>query len=93
MGSIRKISFSLLTGAMLLTGVGQAQQDAKAKQDIKTLEMVRLATQTELEASANDHSHWEYKDSYRSPDGEKLMRVVETGKGALKKVVERDGCR
>jgi len=91
MGSIRKISFSLLTGAMLLTGVGQAQQDAKAKQDIKTLEMVRLATQTELEASANDHSHWEYKDSYRSPDGEKLMRVVETGKGALKKVVERDG--
>ena len=62
MGSIRKISFSLLTGAMLLTGVGQAQQDAKAKQDIKTLEMVRLATQTVLVASANDHSHWEYKD-------------------------------
>src|SRR5260221_10706283 len=66
-------------------GVRAQQPDAKA------LEMVRVATQTELDASRDDHSRWEYKDVYKGEAGEKVFRVVETGKGSLKKKVEEDG--
>ena len=36
-------------------------------------------------------SRWEYKDVYKGQSGEKVMRVIETGKGALKKTVEENG--
>ncbi|CAN5582608.1 hypothetical protein BH10ACI4_BH10ACI4_08610 [soil metagenome] len=74
--------------SVLALGVGTAtaqQQDPKAR------EMVRVAMQVELDASRDDHSHWAYKDVYKGASGEKVMRVVETGQGALKKTIEENG--
>ena len=75
-------------GLVLLLGVGNGwgrQQDSRAQ------EIVRVATQTEIDASREDHSHWEYKDFYKGESGAKVLLVVETGKGSLKKKVEADG--
>src|SRR5882762_11443092 len=68
-------------------GARAQQQDPKAR------EMVQVAMQTELDASRDDHSRWEYKDLYKGESGEKILRVVETSKGALKKKVEENGRR
>ena len=67
------------------TGMQAQQQDSRAHA------LVKLAVQTELDASRNDHSHWQYKDVYQGESGEKVMRVIETGEGALKKTVELNG--
>jgi hypothetical protein len=61
------------------------------QQNLKAQEMVRVAMQTELNASRDDHSHWEYKDVYTGESGEKVLRVVETGKVSLKKKVQENG--
>jgi hypothetical protein len=75
-------------GLVLLLGVGSGwgrQQDTRAQ------EIVRVATQTEMDACREDHSRWEYKDFYKGESGAKVLLVVETGRGALKKKVEEDG--
>jgi hypothetical protein len=75
-------------GLILMLGVGCGwgrEQDSRAQ------EIVRVATQTEIDASRDDHSRWEYKDFYKSESGAKVLLVVETGKGSLKKKVEEDG--
>lgn len=75
--------FAFLLGA----GGAQAQQ-----QDRKAQEMVRAAVHAELAEDAADHSRWEYRDEYRKAQGEAtVFRVVETGKGVLKKKVEENG--
>ncbi|MCU1323318.1 MAG: hypothetical protein JWM43_2967 [Acidobacteriaceae bacterium] len=79
-------SMAWLGVAVLGVGTGYAQQ-----QDLKAREIVRVAMQVELDASRDDHSHWAYKDIYKGASGEKVMRVVETGQGALKKKVEENG--
>jgi hypothetical protein len=50
-----------------------------------------MAVQTELDASRNDHSRWEYKDVYKGASGEKVFRVIETDKGTVKKKIEENG--
>jgi hypothetical protein len=76
----------------LMLGAGQGAWAQQQQQDTRAQEMVRTAVQTELAADRDDHSHWEYKDSYDSPDtGKTLSWVVETEQGALKKKVEQDG--
>jgi hypothetical protein len=92
MNVIRTVSINLCAGLFAVavavvggTGALAQEQDATAR------DLVRVATQTELDASRDDHSRWEYKDVYRSSDGEKVFRVVETGNGSLKKKVEENG--
>jgi len=68
-----------------------ARAQQQESQDAKAQEMVRVAMKTELDASRDDHSHWEYKDTYRNAEGESIFRVVETAKGALKKKIEHNG--
>jgi len=75
----------VLALAIGVVGVRAQQQDPKAQQ------MVRVAMQVELDASRDDHSHWEYKEVYKGLEGVKVFRVVETGKGSLKKKLEESG--
>jgi hypothetical protein len=75
----------------LAVGVVAAQGQRAAKQDRKAQEMVRVAAQTELRASAADNSHWEYKDVDKKAEGATVSRVVETEHGALTKKIEVNG--
>ena len=92
MDSGRVLSLKVFAGVVAvcvgLGGAGSLQAQAR---DLKARELVRAAMQTELDASRDDHSHWAYKDVYKGESGEKVMKVVETGKGALKKTVAEDG--
>jgi len=77
-------------GALVLAvgsvGVQGQQQDPKAEQ------IVKVAEQTELDAAANDHSLWQYRDVDRKPFlGETVSRVVETAHGSVSKKVELNG--
>ncbi len=87
-GFFPKVGTGVLVACLGLGGVGHLHAQA---QDTKAKELVRVAVQTELDASRDDHSHWAYKDVYKGESGEKVMKVVETGKGALKKTVAEDG--
>jgi hypothetical protein len=75
----------VLTLAVGLVGAHAEQQDAKAQA------MVRSAMNTELSASANDHTHWQYRDVNRNAAGETVYRVVETGHGSVKKMLVAGG--
>ena len=85
MSASRTLGWAGLFLVLGLRGASALEGDSKAQ------EIVRLATQTELTASQNDHSHWAYRDLYKGESGEKVLLVVETGKGALKKKVEENG--
>ena len=68
------------------------QGQGAAKQDRKAQEIVRVAAQTELKASAADNTHWEYKDVDKKADGvTTVSRVVETEHGAISKKIEVNG--
>ena len=85
MSASRTLGWAGLFLVLGLRGASALEGDSKAQ------EIVRLATQTELQASQNDHSHWAYRDLYKGESGQKVLLVVETGKGALRKKVEENG--
>lgn len=51
-------------------------------------QIVQTAVNTELAASRNDHSLWRYRDEQR--DAGKVSIVVQTAKGSVKRLIERD---
>lgn len=59
------------------------QQQTDARQ------IVRQAVQTELDADANDHSRWRYRDD--QGDLGTVSIVVETDHGSVKRLIERGG--
>src|SRR5665213_3570216 len=65
--------------AFALPQAGQAQ-DAKA--------IIQQAVHAELDANANDHSHWRYIES---EDGGNKFVVVETENGAIKRHIDEGG--
>lgn len=66
---------------VLLVALPLCAQDAK--------QIVQTAVNTELAASRNDHSLWRYRDDQR--EANKVSIVVETTKGSVKRVIERNG--
>ena len=52
-------------------------------------QIVQTAVNTELAASRNDHSLWKYRDEQR--DANKVSIVVQTAKGSVKRLIERNG--
>lgn len=58
-------------------------------QDAKQL--VQQAVQTEVAASASDHSRWLYYDMDRKPDHTVKQWVAETSSGSLHRVMEENG--
>ncbi|MGB7134755.1 MAG: hypothetical protein WBD46_05680 [Acidobacteriaceae bacterium] len=54
-------------------------------------DIVRQVVQNELDADANDHTSWMYKDAYQSPDKNIVKIVAETHQGNLSEVVEDHG--
>jgi hypothetical protein len=77
-----------IAGVILFSGICQAQQ-----QDRHALEIVRVATATELKESTDDHSLWMYRDVDRNAQGENVSLVVETSAGSVNKKIEIDGHR
>jgi hypothetical protein len=55
------------------------------------IDIVRQAVQTELKASADDHSHWIYFEVDQQPSKTVKQWVAETRLGGLDRVVERNG--
>jgi hypothetical protein len=53
------------------------------------LGLLKVAVQTELDADANDHSRWRYRDDQR--DLGTVSIVVQTDDGAVKRLIERGG--
>jgi hypothetical protein len=89
MTAARLFSVGVLT---LVVGVVAGQGQGAAKQDRKAQEMVRVAAHTELNASAADNTHWEYKDVDKKAGGlTTVTRVVETAHGAISKKIEVNG--
>jgi hypothetical protein len=81
----RWIVCGLTVGLLPWSLVGQTKQDTHAQTTVRT------AVQTELTADRDDHSHWEYRDRDRKPDGEVLYQVIETEHGFVKKKIEENG--
>ena len=79
---------------VVAVGVGDGggpELEAPVRQNVKALEMVRVAEQTELKAATEDHTRWQFKDVDKKADGATVSRVVETANGALVKKIEVDG--
>jgi len=51
--------------------------------------LLKVAVQTELDADANDHSRWRYRDDQQ--DLGTVSIVVQTDDGAVKRLIERGG--
>jgi hypothetical protein len=75
----RQITFALLLAAAVPVA-------AQTPRDI-----VRRAVQTELVASANDHSHWRYFEVDRQPNKSVKQWVAEAHLVSLERVIERNG--
>lgn len=55
------------------------------------VEIVRKVVDNELNADANDHTSWMYKDAYKSPDKNIVKMVIETHQGNLSEIIEDNG--
>lgn len=54
-------------------------------------DIVRKVVHNELDADANDHTAWMYRDAYKSPDKDIVKLVIETPQGNLSEVIEDSG--
>ncbi|HEX4065792.1 MAG TPA: hypothetical protein VHZ09_07175 [Acidobacteriaceae bacterium] len=54
-------------------------------------EIVRKVVNNELEADAQDHSTWMYKDAYKSPDKNVVRIFIQTHQGNLSELIEDNG--
>jgi hypothetical protein len=63
------------------------------QQDRHAVEIVRVATATELKADKEDHSLWTFRDVDRNHEGEHVSMVVETRTGSVDKKIEANGHR
>jgi hypothetical protein len=70
--------------ALLLGELGTVH--AQSPQDI-----VRQAVQTELNASANDHTHWLYFEFDQEPNKTVKQWIAQTREAELQRVLERNG--
>ncbi len=87
-GCIPQRVMSLLRGSgLLLCFTLASSPPAHAAAD--ALSQLKVAVQTELEADANDHSRWRYRDDEQ--DLGTVSIVVQTDDGAVKRLIERGG--
>jgi hypothetical protein len=54
-------------------------------------EIVRKVVHNEMDADANDHTSWMYRDAYKSPDKDIVKLVIETSQGNLSEIIESAG--
>jgi hypothetical protein len=54
-------------------------------------DIVHKVVQNELQADANDHTTWMYRDAYQAPDKNVVRIVIETSQGSLSEVIEDSG--
>ena len=75
----------MLTGVFCIAPIRARaqQQDARA--------LVQTIVNNELQADANDHSRWMYRDANKVHGKDTVKLVVETAKGDLSKTIEMDG--
>ena len=74
----------VLVWALLLASIGTLKaQDAQG--------LVKQAVQTEIAASASDHSRWLYYEMDRKPGHTVKQWVAETSRGSLHRVMEENG--
>lgn len=60
-------------------------------QAVSPQQLVRQVVRNEIEADANDHSHWMYRDAEKTPSKDTVNLVVETSAATLSKTILRDG--
>lgn len=68
---------------------GQLAADTQPSASAKDL--VQQVVNNELEANRNDHSHWMYVDSYRSPEKNLVKLVIQTKEGTVSKTIQLNG--
>lgn len=81
--------FRVLPGFLLLVLPGAFAPRAAHAQSPD--EIVRKVVQNELDADANDHTPWMYRDAYKSPDKDIVKLIIETQEGNLSEIVEDHG--
>jgi hypothetical protein len=77
---ILSLFFVTVAWPTLATGQGE---DARA--------FVRTVVASELQADANDHSRWMYRDDNKLPDRHTVKLVIQTADGDLSKTIEKGG--
>jgi len=81
--------FATATAVYAALFFGPAQPLFAAQPTTDALSLLKVAVQTELDADANDHSRWRYRDDER--DLGTVSIVVQTDDGAVKRLIERGG--
>lgn len=72
-----------LVGSALPAYPADVPRDARA--------FVQMIVANELNADANDHSRWIYKDDNKVPEGHTVKIVIQTAQGNLSKTLQKNG--
>lgn len=64
-------------------------QQSNAQQSPK--DIVNTVVQNEIRIEAADHSHWMYRDAYKSPEKDTVKLVIQTAQGNLSETIEDHG--
>jgi hypothetical protein len=73
----------------VLFGIASSPLAAVPPQDARAF--VRAVVANELQADANDHSRWMYRDENGVPNRGTVKLVIQTAQGDLSRTMERDG--
>jgi hypothetical protein len=88
LNAVRVLNHRSILPFVLLASVSSSVA-AVPPRDARTL--VRAVVANELQADANDHSRWMYRDENGVPNRGSVKLVIQTAQGDLSKTIERDG--
>ena len=80
-----------LLSAVLLIFASWLFFPAHASAQVTPLQIVQQVVRNELDADANDHTPWMYRDVKQTPEKHTVKLVIETHEGSLSELVEQDG--
>jgi hypothetical protein len=84
------IGVAVVLTVVSATGSGHVQA-AKQATDPSAVQAVRAAVESELAASATDHTAWAYRDHDRTPSKDAIYQTIETPQGSLRRMIELSG--
>jgi hypothetical protein len=85
MRAFRLCVVCLLPGIIAFTPIYAHAEQQNAR------ELVQTVVNSELQADANDHSHWMFRDANKVPGSNTVKLVVQTAEGDLSKTLEMNG--
>lgn len=81
--------FSAICGVLVCLMILPARAQSAANNSAR--ELVQQVINNELAYNENDHSHWMYVDSYKSPGKDLVKLVIQTKEGTVSKTIRLNG--